>query len=161
MKLFISLMLLALFVFVEASSFPDASNYRSGNFVPGPAFFPQLLAVVLFLASGVELCLDARKRKQAAEAAGPAEATEQKEPLWNWGTQNMAIIIGLLALFPFFLESVGFAIMGFVLTAVVTWRLKASPVKCIAFSAALVFVVMFFFKHAFFLQLPVGIWSPV
>lgn len=160
MKLFVSLMLLALFVFAEASSFPDASNYRSGNFVPGPAFFPQLLAVVLFLASGVELYLDARKGKPAAEPEA-ATAPEPKEPLWNWGTQNMVIIVGLLALFPFFLESVGFAIMGFVLTAVVTWRLKAPPVKCVVFSAALVFVVMFFFKHAFFLQLPAGIWSPV
>ena len=52
MSLLIVVMGLAAAAFLYALGFPGADNFRSGNWVPGPAFFPQLLAIVLFVAAG-------------------------------------------------------------------------------------------------------------
>ncbi|MDR1533650.1 MAG: tripartite tricarboxylate transporter TctB family protein [Planctomycetota bacterium] len=168
MAILVVLMAFAAAIFSYASFFPGASNFRSGNWIPGPAFFPQLLAAVMFLAAGFEL-IKAIRGKAASPAPGAADGGRDIEPakagtfsgwMTDWGTQNAIIILALMFAFPFLLERVGFALMGFLVVFVITWRLKAGLVKSVLFSAVAVTLTMFFFKYVFYMDFPFGIWSP-
>jgi hypothetical protein len=156
MKALLFFMALAVGAFWHAAGFPDSSNYRSGNFVPGPAFFPQLLSIVLFLACGIEALRDWRNRKKE-EAKPPVRAGGLFR---DWGLQNMFIIAAFILVFALFIEDIGFAIPAFAMTFVVVWRLKAGLVKSAAFSVAGVYLVMLFFHRVFAMYFPEGWWSP-
>lgn len=160
----------AIAVFAYAGTFPTADHFRSGNWVPGPGFFPRLLAIVLFAASGIELLRAWRQRAAAARektsAAGQTAEPEPRTPpsirerLADWGVQNVFMILILLFSFPFLLERVGFAIMGFLTVFLITWRLKAGLARSALFAAVAVTLTMYFFRYVFFMDLPPGLWSP-
>ncbi|MDR2390179.1 MAG: hypothetical protein LBE84_00655, partial [Planctomycetota bacterium] len=80
--------------------------------------------------------------------------------LSDWGTHNALILLAILFAYPFLLEPIGFAIMGFLAVFVITWRLRAGLAKSAAFALISVTATMFFFKYAFFIDLPPGLWSP-
>lgn len=164
-------LLFAIAVFSYAGTFPTADHFRSGNWVPGPAFFPQLLAIILFAASAVELLRTWRKKRNASGTAAQPAASEATAPasqkpwsfrewIGDWGVQNVFIILLLLFAFPFLLERVGFALMGFLTVFIITWRLKAGAVRSALFAAVAVTLTMYFFKYVFFMDLPPGLWSP-
>ena len=171
MAVMIFLMGVGVAVFLYSLTFPGASNLRSGNWIPGPGFFPQLLAIILFLAAAIELVKAILKRRstrpssaseELAEGEGEAPAKPKTFSEWisDWGTHNAIMILVLMFTFPFLLEPVGFAIMGFVVVFVITWRLKAGLVKSALFSVVVVFATMFFFRYVFYMDMPYGIWSP-
>ncbi|MCL1999831.1 MAG: tripartite tricarboxylate transporter TctB family protein [Planctomycetes bacterium] len=155
-------------VFGYSLTFPGADHFRSGNWVPGPAFFPRLLTVLLILVTGVELVREIRKRtlrkSEAASAAGgafpPAAKNSFREWARDWGTQNALILLALMFAFPLLLDSIGFAILGFVMVFTIAWRLKAGALKSAVFAAFTVTLTMFFFKYVFYLDFPPGLWSP-
>lgn len=163
MAILVVLMGFAVAVFSYAQSFPGASNFRSGNWIPGPGFFPQLLAIVLFLAAGIELVRARRKRSAADDVdggEGPPKGKTFSGWISDWGTQNAIIILAMMFAFPFLVERVGFAIMGFLVVFVITWRLKAGLLRSVLFSAVAVVLTIFFFRYVFYMDLPIGIWSP-
>lgn len=167
MKTLIAIMVVAAGGFFYSFTFPVTDNFRSGNWVPGPAFFPRVMTIVIFLASGVELAkLFIKKRQLVSESSAALEESAGEADCGkgsvfsDWGTQNAIIIIALLLLYPFLLEYIGFAILGFSTTFVIALRLKAGLLKSAVFSACAVLLTILFFQKVFSLQLPVGLWSP-
>ena len=159
---------LGVMVFGYSLTFPGADHFRSGNWVPGPAFFPRLLAVIIVLAAVIELIKEIRKRNHPELKIDPATGEEilpsPKKSFKEWisdrGTHNAIIMLGIMFALPFLLEPVGFAIMGFMIVFVITWRLRAGVLKSAIFAAVSVILTMFFFKYVFYTDLPPGVWSP-
>jgi hypothetical protein len=153
-------MILSASVFFYALRFPGANNFRGGNVVPGPAFFPQLLAIVIFAAAAAEMLAEVKKRRRS----DPNLPSPPKRGLAEWlrdrGTHNAAIVLTLMFAFPFLIEPIGFAVMGALAVFVVTWRLRAGVFKSAIFAVVSTILTIYFFKYVFYIDFPPGIWSP-
>ena len=140
------LILFACGVLVHVQSFPKLDNGY-----PGPALFPQVLAV-LFILCGIGLAaqgLRNRERLLGVDLGGIAPA----------GWLNIACVLGSIVSYIYLVEYLGFLVFSFaMLMALLKWfRVKWLP--SLAMSVAVPLAIYFLFAKVLLVPLPWGLWG--
>jgi hypothetical protein len=131
-------------------SFPEG---QSNINITGPAFFPNLLAIIFIICGIYELIL------------GFFQDTGQLDtnPAHLWQTIkspqviNVFLIIVLLLLFIFFFESVGFILCTFIFLFVLMYRLGVPLLKNVLYTVSFIVVILMIFGRLFSISLPSGL----
>lgn len=137
---------LGLFAIVDARRIdvPLSSN------VVGPRVFPYAVGTVLVLA-GATVLVGALRGRRADPEAG--EDVDTRAPT-DWVT--LGKIVAGFALHVLVVDTVGWALAGAFLFAVVAWALGAHPVKATVAGLAVGFVVQVVFVAGLGVSLPAG-----
>ena len=120
---------------------------------PGPAFFPGLLALVLF---GLAAAMAIRARA-ASTAGGAVTEVEQASPIRRTGGYALAVA-GMVVLFPLIggLAAIAVFVLGEMIAV------ERQPVlRAVIASAAVTFTVWFLFVFLLGVRLPFGVFAGV
>jgi putative tricarboxylic transport membrane protein len=144
----VSLVVVALGVFTVVDAHridvPLSSN------VVGPRVFPYAVGLVL-VAAGLAVLVGALRGRRAEPEAG--EDVDTDAPT-DWPTLAK-VVIGF-ALHVLLVDTLGWALAGALLFAVVSWALGGNPVKAVAAGLVLGFVVQAVFVTGLGVTLPAG-----
>jgi putative tricarboxylic transport membrane protein len=137
---------LGIFTMVDAHRIdvPLSSN------VVGPRVVPYVVGAVL-VAAGVAVLVGALRGRVAEPEAG--EDVDTDAPT-DWATLAK-VVIGF-ALHVLLVDTIGWALAGALLFAVVSWALGGNPVKAVAVGLVLGFVAQAVFVSGLGVTLPVG-----
>ncbi|HRX25350.1 MAG TPA: tripartite tricarboxylate transporter TctB family protein [Aminivibrio sp.] len=138
----VSLVLVSLWVIRTSSTFPEAVS--AGKKIPGPAFFPVLLSVVL-IPCGFHQAVSALR--SGTEAAGRR---------WGSGTVNGAIVILSLVVYVQLMQWMGYALSTFLFSMFLLLRLRVGVLKALAVTIITVVFILLVFGRLFQIQLPLG-----
>lgn len=148
-----SSLLVSAAVFTLSRDFP--SFKVRGVQLPGPAFFPNLIAGGLFLCGLAEIIL--------AFLGAPAEPERKpgngRRLLRDEGFQNTCLVVACVIAYAFLQDSLGFLVTTFLLCAVIMSRLKINLAKSILASAAVTVAIAVIFARILMVPLPQGILS--
>jgi len=140
----ILLILFSATVIAISATFPQAVS--GGRWIPGPGFFPILLAVVITVCSAflVKDGLSGRKKDKESSIS------------WGWGTLNVPIIIFSLAAYAALMQWLGYVLSTLVFSILLMVRMKAGWLKSSIVSACVVLFIFIIFSKVFKIQLPIG-----
>ena len=120
--------------------------------ISGPAFFPNLLALLLLILGLIEAA-NGIFDKQSSYASLDEILTAMKKPEFI----NLVLLTVLFLFFIFFVEIIGFTITTVVFLLVVMWRLGVPLIKNILYSAVFLVIIIVIFGKIFTVSLPSGI----
>lgn len=86
-----------------------------------------------------------------------AEKPSQPSLSFDWGRQNIALIVLLTILYVPLIRYIGFALATVAYSAVLMIRLRAKPFFSIAVSAVTVALIIAIFDGVFRVQFPAGV----
>lgn len=138
----VSLVLVSLWAIRTSSTFPEAVS--AGKKIPGPAFFPVLLSVVL-IPCGLHQAVSALR--SGSEAAGGR---------WGFGAANGAIVILSLVVYVQLMQWMGYALSTFLFSMFLLLRLRVGVLKAFAVSIITVIFILLVFGRLFQIRLPLG-----
>lgn len=121
--------------------------------ITGPAFFPNLLAVV-FAAFGAYQIL--RGFSRGADYP-PLDFTAVKASLFHARTRTAFIIVGLIAAYILLLDLIGFIPMTLLFLFVFMKRLGVSGPRTVLYSVVFTVSIYFLFGRLFTINLPAGL----
>jgi len=131
-------------------NFPTGQGYVK---LTGPAFFPNVLSIILILAGVAEVVNGIILRTSLSPVAVLGIGEQLKTP----GTQTLLIIIALMVLYVLFMKPVGFFPTSFLFLFLLMWRLKVRWWKSALFSIVLLGVLYGVFVRLFYVNLPAGL----
>jgi len=137
-----SIILLALAVAIASSAFPGA--VVAGRKIPGPAFFPVLLSIIL-VPCGLHQIIAGFK------TPGGGESWEL-----GLGAANGAIIVAALVAYVILMDVLGYALSTVLFSMVLLLRLKAPFFKAAVISLTVAAFIVAIFGRLFMIQLPPG-----
>ena len=132
-------------------SFPKVATGASD--VTGPAFYPNLLAIVFILCGVAEIISGIMKIRSTATPA----SVDLRKLIRQPGLINILLCILMIVLFILFLEEVGFVICTGMLLLVLMWRFGVGLLKNIMYSTIFVAAVILIFGKLFTVYLPAGV----
>ncbi|MGI6784163.1 MAG: tripartite tricarboxylate transporter TctB family protein [Aminivibrio sp.] len=137
-----SIILLALAVTIVSSSFPGA--VVAGRKIPGPAFFPVLLSIILVPSGLYQIA--AGIKTQAGEGG------------WSFGlgAANGVIIVTALVAYVLLMDVLGYALSTVMFSMVLLLRLKVPFLKAAVISLVIAGFIVAVFGRVFLIQLPAG-----
>lgn len=147
----ITLIGIGLLVSIISSTFP--SFVVEGKKLPGPAFFPAILSVILIIGGGYEILISLRIKGLQKSKKTFIEYCK------DWGNQNIFIVVLTLILYVPIIKWLGFVFGTFLLSFLLMIRLKASWQRGIIASAILVVIIILIFEKVFKVPLPEGIFG--
>ncbi|MDD3515306.1 hypothetical protein SDC9_43281 [bioreactor metagenome] len=138
----ISLVLVSLWVIRTSSTFPEAVS--AGKKIPGPAFFPVLLSVVL-IPCGLHQTVSALRsgKEGPCRGCGP-------------GAANGAIVILSLAVYVQLMQWMGYALSTVLFSMFLLLRLRVGVLKALTVTMITVVFILLVFGRLFQIQLPLG-----
>ncbi|MBL3538522.1 tripartite tricarboxylate transporter TctB family protein [Aminivibrio sp.] len=138
----VSLVLVSLWVIRTSSTFPEAVS--AGKKIPGPAFFPVLLSVVL-IPCGLYQVVSGLKSGEEASGRG-----------WGPVGANGVIVILSLAVYVQLMQWMGYALSTVLFSMFLLLRLRVSVLKAFAVTFITVVFILLVFGRVFQIQLPLG-----
>jgi hypothetical protein len=138
----ISLVLVSLWVIRTSSTFPEAVS--AGKKIPGPAFFPVLLSVVL-IPCGLHQTVSALRSGKEGPCRG-----------WEPGAANGAIVILSLAVYVQLMQWMGYALSTVLFSMFLLLRLRVGVLKALTVTMITVVFILLVFGRLFQIQLPLG-----
>ena len=144
-------LLLGTAVLILTQSFPQgaASTIR----LPGPSFFPNLLAIILIIIGIYEAVAGYLSGRNAGENRPVNILTSLKDPK----SVTIFIILAMLIFFIFFLKILGFFVTSFIFLFVILHRLGVTWWKDLITSLAFLLIVYIIFVEIFTTRFPSGI----
>lgn len=136
------LIIISLLVIKESLTFPKV--VVAGRKLPGPAFFPVLLSIVLILTGLCEII------------TGWRMPVGKEKFEWNWGTTNNVIIIFFLFVYVLLMRIFGYALSTFLFAFILMLRLKVRFGRAIVIAIFTVLFIVGIFGQVFHIQLPIG-----
>ena len=140
----ILLLLFSATVIAISMTFPGAVS--GGRWIPGPGFFPILLAVVIAVCS-VFLVKDGLSGWKKDEGNSIS---------WGWGTLNVPIIIFSLVVYAVMMQWLGYILSTLIFSILLMVRMKAGWFRSSLVSACVVLFIFVIFSRVFKIQLPIG-----
>ncbi|RKX47584.1 MAG: hypothetical protein DRP32_08700 [Thermotogae bacterium] len=142
-----TLIIISIFVFAIGSGFP---NYvvRSKE-LPGPKFFPFLIAYLLIFA-GVYFIVRSFLRKRKAEETNATSLVTKRGIL-----RVISIIVGILLYVPL-INLIGFKVGTFILAALFMYILGVKLLRALLYSLILTIVIVLIFGMVFSIPFPQG-----
>jgi putative tricarboxylic transport membrane protein len=142
---------LALTIFWISRSFPKTTTGASD--LTGPAFYPNVLALVFIFCGVLEIITGFRGREGNVILNFSGLLTGLRNP----GVLNIFCIIALILFFIFFMEALGFIVTAYLIIFILMWRFGVPFVRNLAYSAAFVALLYLIFGKLFTIYLPSGI----
>jgi len=147
----VALISIAILVMVEASFFPKF--VVSGKRLPGPAFFPTILSIILIISGFYEIIM-ALLGKRFSKPPRPF-----LDYLKDWGIQNVLILLFMLIIYVPVIKLLGFILGTFIISLLLMVRLKAGWIRSVIVSIALIIVIVLLFEKVFKIPLPEGVFG--
>ena len=141
----------AILVIVEASFFPKF--VVSGKKLPGPAFFPTILGIILVISGFYEIIM-ALLEKRFFRLSKPFS-----NYLKDWGIQNVLILLLMLIIYVPIIKFLGFILGTFIISSLLMVRLKTGWIRSVVVSIALIVVIVLLFEKVFKIPLPEGVFG--
>ena len=142
---------LALTIFLISRSFPKATTGASD--LTGPAFYPNVLALVFIFCGVLEIITGFR----GSENEVSLNFSGLLDGLRNPGVLNILIIIALILFFIFFMEPLGFIVSAYIILFILLWRFGVHLARNLVYSAGFVAMIYLIFGKLFTIYLPSGI----
>lgn len=143
-------LLIATIVLFLTRSFPKG---QANINITGPAFFPNLLAIV-FIACGIyEIVIGFFQEDGHVHLDGKSIRAALKQPQ----IINVLFIIGLLLFFILFFEKIGFVICAFLFVFLLMARLKVPLMKNFLYTIMFIVVILLIFGKLFSIGFPSGL----
>lgn len=120
--------------------------------ISGPAFFPNVLSIVLIIVGVIEGLTGSLKDEGEFASIG-AIWRGMKKPEFI----NILMLVALFLFYIFFVELLGFIITTFIFLFIVMWRLGVPLIKNILYSVIFLVVIVLIFGKLFTVSLPSGI----
>lgn len=120
--------------------------------ISGPAFFPNLLAILLLILGAVE-AVTGTFSKTGDYTTIQEIWTLMKKPEFL----NLILLAALFLFFIFFVEILGFVITTTVFLLAVMWRLGVPLIRNALYSAVFLLVIIVIFDKIFTVSLPSGV----
>lgn len=137
-------------VLVLTRSFPSGQ----GNVqLTGPAFFPNVLAIVLMIVGVTEIVLGFVRTSALPAVSTVTIGTSIRDR----GTQTIFIVIGSMVAYGFLMKPIGFYVTSFAFLFGNMWRLGVRWWKSLVYSLVLLVVLFLVFERLFYVNLPRGI----
>lgn len=136
-----AIILLSLCVVGISSTFPEA--VVAGRKIPGPAFFPMLLAVIL-VPCGIH------------QIVGGLRTEREERWVPGLGALNGTIIVLSLILYVVVMDWIGYALSTFLFSLFLLLRLKVPFFKAATVAVITVGFILVVFGRIFLIQLPAG-----
>ena len=140
------LIIFACIVLVHVQSFPKLDHGY-----PGPALFPEVLAV-LFILCGIGLIIQGIRNREKVLKFDLGGIT-----LTGW--INIAFVLGTVACYIFFAEYIGFLIFSFVILIILMKWLKVKTLPSLLMSIAVTLAIYLLFAKVLLVPLPWGLWG--
>ena len=143
-------LLISTVVLFLTRSFPKG---QSNINITGPAFFPNLLAIVFILCGMYEIAIGFFQKDGHIHLNGKSIKAALKEAQ----TINVIFIIGLLLFFILFFEKIGFVICAFLFVFLLMARLKVPLMKNLLYTIMFILVILLIFGKLFSISFPSGL----
>ena len=140
---------LGIVIFSLTSQFPAGQAIID---VSGPAFFPNVIAVIFIITGVIELVIGFFFTKHHN-----FELKNIWQQIKRPGFINIIIIISVFILYIIFVSVLGFISSTLIFLFIVMWRLKVPVWKNIIYSAVLTGTIIIIFVKLFTVTLPSGI----
>jgi len=140
------LIVFACAVLVHVQSFPKLDNGY-----PGPALFPEVLAV-LFIFCGLGLIIQGIRQREKVLKYDLGSVT-----LAGW--INIAFVLGAVVCYIFLVEYIGFLIFSFVILMILMKWLKVKILPSLVMSIVVTFAIYLLFAKILLVPLPWGLWG--
>ena len=137
---------LGIFILTQTFSYP---SLEKGH--PGPGLFPNLLALLFIIFSGV-LILKARRPSPQTEEISETSSGSRK-------VSNAFFVLGVVALFVAIVNSVGFLVTSGVLLFVLMKKLGVSILKSAIATVLVTLFINLMFSKILRVPLPLGIFG--
>ncbi|RKX55123.1 MAG: hypothetical protein DRP50_03340 [Thermotoga sp.] len=147
----ITLIGIGILVVAVSSTFPGF--VVGGKKLPGPGFFPTILSIILMIGGIYEILISLRTKGVKKYRRSFVEYCK------DWGNQNIFIVILSLILYVPIIKWIGFIVGTFLLSLLLTIRLKATWLRGIITSVILVIIIILIFEKIFKISLPEGIFG--
>lgn len=131
-------------------NFPAGQGYVH---LTGPAFFPNVLAVILIVAGAAELISGFVNRKTLT----PITFDAARRVLQNPTANTILLTIVLMIFYTLFMKTIGFFTSSFVLLFLLMWRLGAGKLRALFSTFAVLLILYLVFGRIFFVNLPTGV----
>lgn len=138
-------------VILLAGTFPKGA--ASSMQLTGPAFFPNLLAIVLILLGVYQIIIGFANKGSYPGYSARKLVNEFKKPK----SITVLVIIGMFIFFIMFLKMLGFFITSFLFLLVLQWQLRIIWWKNLVTSAVFLGIIYLIFVEVFTISLPPGI----
>jgi len=136
---------LGVIIFILASQFPDVGRPDE----PGPAFFPQLIAIFFLISGGLFI--------YRGRSSNDFVSFKVKDIESGRGLFNLISVLILIGLYIYFFDILGFIESSFLFLIIVLSILDVGKLKSILVSAIVVFVMYYIFSELFLVPFPSGI----
>lgn len=143
-------LLISAIVLFLTRSFPKGQKNVN---ITGPAFFPNLLAIVFILCGIYELVIGFLQK----EGNIHLDRRRIRATLKESQTINVVLIIGLLLFFILFFEKIGFVICAFIFVFILMARLGVPLVKNFLYTVIFIAVILLIFGKLFSISFPSGL----
>jgi putative tricarboxylic transport membrane protein len=140
------LIIFASAVLIHVQGFPSLDNGY-----PGPALFPEVLAV-LFIFCGIGLIIQGVRRREKILKFDLGTMT-----LTGW--LNIAFVLATVLCYILFAEYVGFLIFSFVILMILMKWLKVKMLPSLVMSVIVTFSIYILFAKILLVPLPWGLWG--
>lgn len=141
------LIFISIFIFLETAKFPKYE--LRGIKLPGPTFFPNLLAVCLLIAAGYLIINSFLIKKD--------EKTQVRYSLW--GLVNMVFLMVMIIAFTYIVNYLGFLTSMFLVSFALFLKFKVNWLKALLHSTIITFFLFFIFQQLFKVPFPVNPWG--
>lgn len=138
-------------IFWISRSFPKTTTGASD--LTGPAFYPNVLALVFIFCGVLEIITGFRE----SEGKVILNFSGLLNGLRNPGVLNIFFIIALILFFIFFMEALGFMVTAYFIIFILLWRFGVPLARNLAYSAGFVILLYLIFGKLFTIYLPSGI----
>lgn len=140
------LIIFASTVLIHVQSFP-----KLGNGYPGPALFPEVLAV-LFIFCGIGLVIQGIRQREKVLKFDLGNIS-----LAGW--LNIIFVLGAVVCYIFLAEYVGFLIFSFVILMILMKWLKVKLLPSLIMSVVVTMAIYLLFAKILLVPLPWGLWG--
>lgn len=146
---------LSIFVLIVSADFPAFE--QRGQQLPGPRFFPTILALFLLGAGLVEGFQFLRQKDQLTRHLRDSIQTAKNQMLHSWGAKTVTLILSLLVLFMPLIEAIGFIAGSLIVSIVIMARLRVPILHNLIVSSLLIAIIWLVFGQTFNVPLPEGL----
>jgi putative tricarboxylic transport membrane protein len=140
------LIIFACAVLIHVQGFP-----KLGNGYPGPALFPEVLAV-LFIFCGIGLIIQGVRQREKILKFDMGNIS-----LTGW--LNIIFVLGTVLCYIFLTEYIGFLIFSFVILVILMKWLKVKMLPSLAMSIVVTLSIYILFAKILLVPLPWGLWG--
>ncbi len=150
----ISLLATSIFVLVYSTRFPDFIVRRQK--LPGPRFFPAILAIIIIAAGIYVIASQLAKMVIRRRSSEPPQEVLEEDKMTRRGFLNVLAVVAGVFFYIIMVEITGFNLTTFAFSFLLMLMLNVRWWRAIIYSLVLVVAIVLIFGYGFRIPLPEG-----